>query len=132
MKNMMRSLKSLNHAADLGSRCAASVLLKPSDEGVECVGLLGRLVICRSDSSGLRLRRRGRGRCGRRRCRSNLGCDWVVGGTLRFDALKVVGVPLLAFEAGSARCSALEALSTTPSPLLDAAGTTTLSRLRAN
>jgi hypothetical protein len=128
----MRSLESLNHAADLGSRCATSVLLEPSYEGIECVGLLGRLVICRSDSSRLRLSRRGRGRCGRRRCRSNLGCGWVVGGTLRFDALGVVGVPFLAFKAGSARCSALEAVSTTLSPLLDAAGATTLSRLRAN
>jgi hypothetical protein len=128
----MRSLESLNHAADLSSRFATSVFFEPSNKGLECVGLLSRLVICGNDSGRLRLSRRGRGRCGRRRRRSNLGCGGVVGSTLRFDALGVVGVPFLALKAGSARRSALEAISSTLSPLLDAASATTLSWLRAN
>jgi hypothetical protein len=50
-----RSLECLNHTADLVSGSATSVLLEKGDEGLECVGLLGRLVIGRGDSGGLRL-----------------------------------------------------------------------------
>jgi hypothetical protein len=93
MKHVVRSLESLNHTADLGGRIATSILLEPSNESVECVGLLGRLVIGGSDSGGLRL-----SWCGRRRGRSSFSCGWVAGTTLRFDALGVVGVPFMAFE----------------------------------
>jgi hypothetical protein len=96
-RNRNRSLKSLDHATDHSSGGAVSVLLEPSNEGLESVGLLSWRIIC-----GCNLGRLGLswGCCGR--CGSFLGGgrgSRVVGSTFGLDALGVVWVPLLAFEA---------------------------------
>jgi hypothetical protein len=94
VKLVTRSLKCLNHTADLVGRSATGVLLEESDEGLKCVGLLGRLVVSRGDNGGL-----GLSRCSRRRCRSSFGLGRLVRRILRLDALGVVGIPVVAFEA---------------------------------